>query len=339
MKIIMALCFIIFVIFPVNAQKTKKVPVKESFIPKIVMRSGWITPVFAENVAALADEGTETIEDVEVQKKHHRLAEEQRVSAEPCTEWSSGTNERKNYAVRDFTTFEYKGRVFAYQVNYLGLVIGENSIQYAMCSRRVVYADENGDGKFELRCGAAESGFVPQWVKYSELTKVSPSLFLKNQTSDESQKDDSLNRITVARSGWTYPLFANDVAQTQEGRGDLIEDVDVKMKESILNEVKYIYFENCNAKYDDEMTANNIQPRFVINSFSSYETRGRIFAYRLSGVHALSAGDAPSGTIAFFLYVDENGDGTFERRCGNINLEPLPQWVKDFGQLKVKSVK
>lgn len=327
MKIFVAICLTVFAALSAEAQKTNKPRTKNSFAPKIVERGGWTIPAFKKNVSEIKFEEQNVIENVEIQKKRHLLLKEQIVSAESCAFESGSLSNRNFYAVKEFVTLEYQGRIFAYEVNYIGVLTNESSMGYAGCLRKAIYADEDGDGTFELRCNKDQSDFVPRWIK--------------------ALKEAELPQVTIA-TGWSIPTFAGDIQITKNEFSDLIEDVDVDIKSYFFSKEKLIYFEDCNLKAN-EKRVDNKQTGFIVNGFTAYETKGKVIAYRLisdarksleglTNDSTLTSKNSPVGLTVFaeFLYVDEYGDGTFTRRCEASILENLPQWAKDLGRIKVK---
>jgi hypothetical protein len=172
------------------------------------------------------------------------------------------------------------------------------------------------------------------------------SAFLVNaQTPDETKKE--LTEITVARSGWTDPIFATDIELSRDEYLNLTEDVVVNRRRSTFSKAKNISFESCNSQNDKKDSKEN-QRSYIVSDFLTYEVSGRVFAYEFYGIIPrlpllpTLPGENPvgySGCISSFnyLYVDEDGDGNFELRCKRMDIMPLPQWVKDLGEIKVKT--
>ena len=171
-----AVCFILFAFFLVNAQTSKKTKIREPFRQETVARSGWTSPVFAKGVSEVQDETVEIIEDVEIQIKLHKLEKEQQVFIETCdADYDNKAivdNKRNNYAVGNFVTYETEGKIFAYHVNFIGLIVGENYMAYAGCLGQMLYVDEDGDGRFEARCDGTKLKSLPQWVKDLKQNKL-----------------------------------------------------------------------------------------------------------------------------------------------------------------------
>jgi hypothetical protein len=162
MKFTLTICLIFFTVFLVDAQ-TRKISLKT------VERSGWVTPVFADEIKK-TEEGYEMlVEDIDIQTKEHKLAKEQILFVESCNaqadEEAFSKNKRNLFSVRSFRTLEVKGRVFAYFVYYVGVVMSKDSFGYLGCARPSYYVDEKGDGKFTLRCDGMQLKNIPQWVK------------------------------------------------------------------------------------------------------------------------------------------------------------------------------
>jgi hypothetical protein len=161
MKVIFTLFIIAFGILFADAQ----IDIKTL---KTVARSGWTEPVFADKVKKTEEGYPIYIEGIDIQTKEHKFAKERFVFVETCkADTVQETIDNKSiYAVRGFRTYEVKGKTFAYFIYYVGVAASENSFGYLGCARPSYYVDEDGDGKFKLRC---EFGLslrnIPQWVK------------------------------------------------------------------------------------------------------------------------------------------------------------------------------
>lgn len=147
----------------VEAQEAKRLTLRT------VERSGWRKPVFIIGVRAVKLSRAQEMEGVKVQVKKHELTEEQLVRVKGC-EFKPGMSDGVNgrtFVVRDFLTYQARGRVFAYSVDYYVVSAHDGVIteRYLAATRRN-YVDENGDGKFEMRCGSGLMfGKLPRWIK------------------------------------------------------------------------------------------------------------------------------------------------------------------------------
>jgi hypothetical protein len=108
---------------------------------------------------------------VEAQTRNHRLAQEFVLPIEDCVdgeadEEATASNMQYVAIVRDFTSYEIKGRVFAYQIGYeIGLTKGGQIAKRLRVPVWFYYVDEAGDGTFELFRSSTRAGLVPDWVK------------------------------------------------------------------------------------------------------------------------------------------------------------------------------
>ncbi len=130
------------------------------------MAREWNEPIFADRVLKVIAGTPQTIEGIKVQTKLHELKPERLDMVESCNvqndELETAYNEL-NYDVGKFTTYEVKGRVFAYEVDY-ELIEAENGYEIGAGIGRI-YVDEEGNGKFKLRCDKNELESLPKWVK------------------------------------------------------------------------------------------------------------------------------------------------------------------------------
>ena len=153
------------------------------------------------------------------------------------------------------------------------------------------------------------------------------------QGSEEAQVVEPLIQRTVERSGWTIPVFADQVSEVKNGKPEIIEGVEVQVKVHKLKGEQLVYVESCNPKVDKKLIANNKRRDFVVRGFKTYEIKGRVFAYDVA-YYVLRAENGyiveRYGAAVSVHYVDEDGNGTFELRCRSMTLKSLPEWVKSL---------
>jgi hypothetical protein len=71
---------------------------------------------------------------------------------------------KRLFDVRGFSTYEVNGRVFAYGVTLVPVVIEKNIRTYAGAMYSLFYYDEDGDGRFETRYSGLPLPGIPAWV-------------------------------------------------------------------------------------------------------------------------------------------------------------------------------
>lgn len=139
---------------------------------KYIAQSGWLMPCLgvASEIVPLKDE---TIENIAVHIKIHKLVKENLVGVEGCRPESKEPKGEKlmPFAVREFFSYEVKGRVFAYQIRFTFIEFERDGlVQHAGGQYNAYYFDENGDGTFKIRCGAKGIENLPAWVKATGLS-------------------------------------------------------------------------------------------------------------------------------------------------------------------------
>lgn len=108
---------------------------------------------------------------VEAQTRRHQLNEQAILSIDDCVDgatYEKGIADKVQYVaiVRDFTSYEVKGRVFAYRVPYqIGFTKGGQLAERYSQTVSFYYVDEAGDGEFELLTGPVAFGLVPDWAR------------------------------------------------------------------------------------------------------------------------------------------------------------------------------
>lgn len=337
MKIFKAFCFLILAAGFVFAQKPKVSRNQNKYVPKIVARAGWTTPVFAPNLT----ENIRQIEEVAnpseipngfgIKTSRYFLTERRLVQVESCGLRIDASDKRNTFVVDSFSALEYKGRVFAYKIHFIGAYAYENGVVSGLagCVRPAMYVDEDGDGKFKLQCGS-ESVYLPQWIYEAENEK-----------------------LNLPQSNWTSVLFNNVVESSGKRFPAYIENagemIGFEAKTFLFNRERLINFEFC-SKSDGVKTSEKAQVQYLAESFVAYEIKGRVFAYEFPKVRTPkfpritepSPKEVATGCIDMgrsFVFMDEDGDGTFEHNCDRTDLKPLPQWVVDLGEIRIRTSK
>lgn len=76
------------------------------------------------------------------------------------------------YDLRDFSTYDVNGNTFAYVITLVPLAIDERTRTYTGAMYRLLYFDEDGDGRFETRYSGFTMPRIPEWT--SSRPKASP---------------------------------------------------------------------------------------------------------------------------------------------------------------------
>jgi hypothetical protein len=153
------------------------------------------------------------------------------------------------------------------------------------------------------------------------------------QEPDEAQEAEPLVQRNIERSGWTIPLFADQVSEVKDGKPEIIEGVEVQTKLHKLKDEQLVYVESCDPKVDEKLIANGQRRDFVVRGFTTYEVKGRVFAYGVVYYIVMAENGYITeryGAAVNVHYVDEDGNGTFELRCRAMTLKSLPEWVKSL---------
>lgn len=75
------------------------------------------------------------------------------------------------FDVRSVSRLEANGKIFAYRVELVIVMVEENYRGWAGAMYRLSYSDEDGDGRFEVRHGAFGAQTVPPWALSYGATK------------------------------------------------------------------------------------------------------------------------------------------------------------------------
>ncbi|MBS1793267.1 MAG: hypothetical protein JSS81_05405 [Acidobacteria bacterium] len=140
----------------------------------------------------------------------------------------------------------------------------------------------------------------------------------------------------IPSDGWTGPAFAFAEISGQNSY-DWIDDVDTQTKRYSPEKAVLAHFEDCQMGSGNRAVTKNGRKDFVIKDFTTYETKDRLYAYLITGWAVTGPGENTAAAASSLIFLDEKGDGRFERRCGVEEVGSLPQWVRDLGTLEVKS--
>ncbi len=141
---------------------------------------------------------------------------------------------------------------------------------------------------------------------------------------------ESQKRIihSIERNGWVEPAFSYVGSKVTGAASLKFEGIDVDFRTHVLSEEQITYVERCKPELDE--TPPIERKAYGVKEFFTYEVNGRVFAYRVK-LRIVSVEDGEiikrTGAASVVLYVDEDGDGTFEARCGVV-MENLPAWVR-----------
>ena len=105
-----------------------------------------------------------------VKTNRHRLDEKLLLPIDDCVDsetYEKAITDKAQYVaiVTDFTSYEVKGRVFAYRVTYeIGFTRNARVAIRFPDLITFYYVDDAGDGSFELLQGPVSSGLLPDWA-------------------------------------------------------------------------------------------------------------------------------------------------------------------------------
>jgi hypothetical protein len=165
-------------------------------------------------------------------------------------------------------------------------------------------------------------------------------LAVNAQSTEETKKTGPFTQYTLAREGWTKPIFADEFEEKEDIKYEFIGNILVSQKFYRSKNRILIQVELCNKEMDNQLTAEGNQFFTQLISLSSYEINGKIFAYKIHHPYSslkvkdeyiiLPDSTKPHGVGAavFQYYIDKDGDGTFELNCDESpGLKTVPRWA------------
>jgi hypothetical protein len=154
--------------------------------------------------------------------------------------------------------------------------------------------------------------------------------------------DNTIAKRILTRE-WTVPIFIDRVTKTLEGKSEVIEGITVQTKVHEIKPEYLDYVENCPPttkeieERDKALAERDSDVNFVefderVESFTTYEINGRVFAYAVPYESYDEETKDEIGIGFEKIYVDEDGSGVFKLRCDEMDLKALPQWVKELAK-------
>lgn len=151
-------------------------PVRSRLKPRFVVLlnlecSAWSINDLVNKPAEVTGHGSIDILKVKAQTRRHKLAQQLVVPIDDCVDSPADeatTTGEVQYAaiIKDFISYEVKGKVFAYQVTYQVWLMKNGQITTRLPQPIwFYYVDEDGSGVFDLFRGTMPLGFVPDWAK------------------------------------------------------------------------------------------------------------------------------------------------------------------------------
>lgn len=131
--------------------------------------SAWSMSELLKHPSQIKSHGSVNI-GANVKTNRHKLGEQLLLPIDDCVDgeaYEKAITDRVQYVaiVTDFTSYEVKGRVFAYLVTYeIGFARSARVAKRFPQALSFYYVDEAGDGSFELLKGPLSFGLLPDWA-------------------------------------------------------------------------------------------------------------------------------------------------------------------------------
>lgn len=137
--------------------------------------SAWSIDDLLAKPSQIKDRESINISGVQASSQRHKLVQQLVVAVEDCVDAEADENARSSgqeyvAIIKDFTSYDVKGKIFAYQVTYELALTRQNQITKRFDQPLwFYYVDAAGDGNFDLFKGSMAYYSPPEWVK--ELTR------------------------------------------------------------------------------------------------------------------------------------------------------------------------
>ncbi|HEX8735098.1 MAG TPA: hypothetical protein VF721_07250, partial [Pyrinomonadaceae bacterium] len=146
------------------------------------------------------------------------------------------------------------------------------------------------------------------------------------KVNDAENQEQSVKRV-VKQKWQTAPVFADRVTKIINAASKIIDGIEIQTKLNELKPERLDVVESCDAgRREDEATGTGLD--FDVEKFTSYEFKGRIFAFEVDYELIAEKDQYEIGATIGRIYVDEEGNGNFKLRCSETELKKLPKWIK-----------
>lgn len=183
MKYFCGFLIVLLTAFAANAQTNTDERTSDSFEKYILARSGWTTPVFAEEFEDSKRSKSDFIGIVFVTEKVYRRKNQETkyfVNFESCSKEADdlkiALGKQEFARIYELSSYETNGKTFAYKI--VGVFQPRGAAGAA--ATLAYYIDKDGDGNFELNCeGNGGLKSVPRWAA-GIMDETPPPLKIRN---------------------------------------------------------------------------------------------------------------------------------------------------------------
>jgi hypothetical protein len=156
------------------------------------------------------------------------------------------------------------------------------------------------------------------------------SLFLLSVANGQAAKRLNVFNLPCRELG-TLP-FSDEKSELKELEPSGIDGVEVQRKFYKLADEQIVFLGAC----DPNETKVVIENRHygyagAVRDFTSYAVNGRVFAYRFTYYVVMTKNGfitTRAGAAGDIYYIDQTGNGSFDRYRGAMPLRFLPDWLK-----------
>jgi hypothetical protein len=151
-----------------------------------------------------------------------------------------------------------------------------------------------------------------------------------------------LNEFHIGCRGLKTLPFAQEKSTVKDLEPLYIEGYEVRVKSHKLEVEQIVFLESCEPQ-EKPVVEDSYWGRLagVARDFATYEIKGNVLAYRFSYYVVMTKNrqiTTWAGAMGDIYYVDEDGNGSFERYLGKMPLQFLPDWIKTAKPQPIKSV-
>jgi hypothetical protein len=156
--------------------------------------------------------------------------------------------------------------------------------------------------------------------------------FLSAANAQTAKRAERHNVFNVPCHGVTSLPFSREKSSVKTLEPLGIDGAEVHLTSHKFADEQIVFLEACDPNVERSIVEDESgRHASVVRGYISYETKGRIFAYRFT-CYAIMTKDGfiteRFGAAGDVYYVDDNGDCTFDRYRGAMPLRFLPGWLK-----------
>jgi hypothetical protein len=143
-------------------------------------------------------------------------------------------------------------------------------------------------------------------------------------------------QLTLECKAWTIDDLLGRPAEIKTRGSVKLDGIEARTQRHKLAQQLVVPIEDCvDAAADENASSDGLQYVVVVNDFTSFAVKGKIFAYQVTYHVGLTRDNQITKRFyqpVWFYYVDETSDGNFDLFKGSLAYGFMPDWARELGK-------